>query len=84
MFFNLSIENEQFKIGVFLNNDGYIVLDEEKEKISPMIMDIHKAIELMQTEFMEIQQKFVNMRHEYIMRREELSKGKQYIQNALN
>ncbi|ETT86822.1 hypothetical protein MKZ08_09290 [Viridibacillus sp. FSL R5-0477] len=84
MFFNLSIENEQFKIEVFLNNDEYIVLDEEKEKISPMIMDMHKAIERMQTEFMEIQQKFVDMRQEYIIRGEELSKEKQYIQSELN
>lgn len=83
MFFNLSIENDHFKVEVFINNDEYIVLDEDKEKIKPLIQDIHKAIEEVQTEFMAIQQKFVDMRYDLMEPAEQLMKEKNEIQSEL-
>ncbi|MBO2537763.1 hypothetical protein [Rummeliibacillus suwonensis] len=83
MFFNLSIENDHFKIEVFINNDEYIVLDEDKAKIKPLIEDIHKAIEEIQVEYMAIQQKYVDMRYNLMESAEDLTTEKNKIQSEL-
>lgn len=84
MFFNLSIENDHFKIEVFINNDEYIVLDEDKSKIKPLIGDVHKAIEEIQAEYMAIQQKFVDLRYDLMQSGEELVKEKNILQSELD
>ncbi len=83
LFFHLSIERERFKIEVFINNDEYIVLDEEKTKIKPLILDIHKSIEEIQNEYLALQQKFVDMRYETMEAAEHLMEEKNKLQSEL-
>ncbi len=83
LFFKLSIEKERFKVEVMLNNDEYIMLEEDKEKIAPLINDIHIAIEKIQTEYMAIQQKYVDMRYEAMLPADALIEEKKRIEHEL-
>lgn len=83
MFFNLSIDKDHFKIEVFINNDEYIVLDEDKAEIKPLIEDIHKALEEIQKEYMALQQKYVDLRYNLMEPAEGLMKDKNDIQSEL-